>query len=47
MRKFYEKPEAAVTVFSSTDMTNAIALSSVLNLTNVPKTDDNTVTFPK
>lgn len=46
MKKIYEKPDVAVTVISSADMTNAIVLSSIHDLTAVEKTKDNTVTFP-
>ena len=46
MKKIYEKPEAAFTVFSSADMTNAVSISSVLDLGKVKKTDSNTVSFP-
>ena len=45
MKKIYQKPEAALTVFGSRDITNAIVLSSVTDLTKVKKTDENTVTF--
>lgn len=46
MKKIYERPDAAVTVFGSADMTNAITISSVFTLKEVAKDDDNTVTFP-
>ena len=45
MKKTYAKPEAAFTVFSSEDMTNAVSISSVLDLGKVKKNDSNTVSF--
>ncbi|MBQ9604693.1 MAG: hypothetical protein IJR45_04685 [Firmicutes bacterium] len=45
MKKTYKRPEAAFTVFSSKDMTNAVSISSVLDLGKVKKNDGNTVTF--
>jgi len=47
MKRTYETPELNVTVFSSLDSTNAITVSYVSALSDVAKSDTNTVSVGK